>query len=209
MPDVRYLFFHTAAADLDNVDADRIDEWHRARGWSGIGYHYVIIDDSHRRLRDGEVQPGRPENRSGAHVLGVNSISLGICCVGHGDKRDFTAAQKRSLVRLLGDLARKYSVPVERVLGHREVNDLVDAGLVEEIYRTSKTCPGKKVDTDEIRTLVAEHLGARPFSVDGAEIRRMKDALAFLNENRQLFGNAQHEWKQFFHNGEIRGLMEG
>ena len=36
-----------------HVDAKIIDKWHKERGWSGIGYHYVI-------KRDGQIELGRP-----------------------------------------------------------------------------------------------------------------------------------------------------
>lgn len=58
--DVQYLVVHTAAFQGRNCDRDVIDAWHRARNWSGIGYHYVIINDLHDRLEDGTVQEGRP-----------------------------------------------------------------------------------------------------------------------------------------------------
>lgn len=209
MPDVQYLFFHTAAADISNVDAAEIDRWHRKRGWSGIGYHYVIIDDRHDTLPDGHVEAGRPETKDGAHVLGVNSISLGVCCVGHGDKGGFTPKQKKSLTDLLAALARKYNVPVTRILGHREVNDLVDAGLVAEAYRTTKSCPGKKVDTNEIRSLVAEELRPREMLVAGDQPvpDSVKKALLTLAANEASFGNSIEEWRQFFYSGGIRSIV--
>lgn len=38
-------------SDSDWGDAEVIDEWHRERGWDGIGYHYIICN-------------GRPKNRT-------------------------------------------------------------------------------------------------------------------------------------------------
>ncbi|MEM9139605.1 MAG: N-acetylmuramoyl-L-alanine amidase, partial [Pseudomonadota bacterium] len=134
MSNVKYLFVHTAAADIPNVDADKIKGWHLDRGWSDIGYHYVILDDRHASKADGTVEKGRTDSRPGAHVKGVNSVSLGICCAGHGDHRPFTAAQMASLVDLLARLARKHEIDPANVLGHREVNALVDRGDVDERY---------------------------------------------------------------------------
>lgn len=210
MRDIRYIFFHTAAFDGRNADAKEIDRWHRQRGWSGIGYNYVIIDDRHDTLADGEVENGRDEDRIPAHVLGVNRPSIGICCVGHGDRRDFTDRQKKSLARLVAQLCRKYRVPVDNVLGHREVNKLVDQGKVSREFRTSKTCPGTKVDTDEIRALVAAELGMAIAAGDGAVLDdrdSIRGALALLAENSELFGNAGEEWRAFYNNGEIRSIM--
>ena len=213
MPNVKYLFFHTAAADIPNVDAKEIDKWHKARGFSGIGYHYVIIDDRHHSKEDGEVEMGRPENRVGAHVLGVNEISLGVCCVGHGDRRDFTQKQKRSLVRLLAELARKYNVKTKNILGHREVNKLIEQGKVAEEYRTDKSCPGNRVRTEEIRELVARELGESVPEMAQAQNKQLglndlKAALELIAENESALGNATPEWRAFYNNGEIRGIVQ-
>lgn len=211
-PDVKYLFFHTAAAGMRNVDAAVIDRWHRGRGWKGIGYHYVIIDDRHDGKPDGLVEQGRPEDRIGAHVLEMNGVSLGVCCVGHGDRSDFTPAQKQSLVRLLARLARRYDVPVKNILGHREVNGLVDRGLAPGSARTSKSCPGRMVSTDEIRRLVAAELAAPAFMAASApdDVRpRIREAVTFLDAHHAQFGNALDEWRRFAFHAEIRALVEG
>ena len=55
--------------------ASDIDKWHRQRGYSKIGYHYVI-------KLDGKIEKGREENEMGAHCLGENLYSIGICYIG-------------------------------------------------------------------------------------------------------------------------------
>lgn len=211
MRDIHYIFFHTAAANIDNVDAKEIDKWHKAKGWAGIGYNYVIINDRHDVFEDGHIEKGRNEEKIPAHVLGVNSISIGICCVGHGDHADYTDKQKRSLSKLVAGLCKKYDVPVKNVLGHREVNKLIAEGKVSKEFKTTKTCPGTMVDTDEIRSLVkAELQGTSVLAIDssfGDDLGQIKDALSVLAEHSELFGNAQPEWAAFFNNGEIRGIM--
>lgn len=52
-----------------------IKKWHLARGFSDIGYHYVIY-------RDGSVHTGRDESKIGAHCTGHNSYSIGVCYIG-------------------------------------------------------------------------------------------------------------------------------
>lgn len=144
---VRWIFVHTAAYSGD-CDAAEIDRWHRARGWAGIGYHFVV-------RRSGLIEPGRPLEYAGAHVEGCNTKSLGICCEGHGDYEDHTATQRASLLDLCRTLMQSYGVGPEAVLGHREVNDLIDAGEVGDHYRTHKTCPGTRVDMASIRGALA------------------------------------------------------
>ena len=211
---VKYLFFHTAAADIPNVDAARIDQWHKDKGWSGIGYHYVIIDDRHDDMNDGDIETGRPEGSAGAHVLGVNSISLGICCVGHGDVRDFTSKQKKALVKKLAELAEKYNVKTKNILGHREINKLIAKGVVDAEFKTTKSCPGNKVDVDEIRALVAAkrgETGAAIAEIDdsiAAPDMTLATAIAFISMNEDKLGNAKPEWRQFLYNGETQAIVE-
>lgn len=110
-------------ADMD-IGAKEIDQWHRQRGWSQIGYHYVI-------RRSGEIEKGRPESTPGAHVAGHNTGSIGICLVG-GKARgrenpcNFTRQQWSALENLVRILTLEY--PQAEVLGHTDL----DAG---------KSCP--------------------------------------------------------------------
>lgn len=94
-----------------------IDRWHRERGFIGIGYHYVVY-------RDGSYHRGRHIERAGAHCLGHNARSIGICYVGgcaadgHTPKDTRTEAQKRTLLTLLRVMRARY--PKARICGHRD-----------------------------------------------------------------------------------------
>ncbi len=115
---------HTAAFNKPNCDRDVIDRWHRQRGCSGIGYHYVIINDNHDDLEDGTIQKGRDINISGAHAKGLNQHSIGTCCAGHGAHQPFTE-KKENLIELISDLIDQYdNLTAEHVIGHREINKL-------------------------------------------------------------------------------------
>ncbi len=152
--DVRYIVIHTADASMRNVDAKEIDLWHKQRGWSGIGYHYVILNDRHDTKDEGTLEKGRPIHLQGAHVAGINHMSVGICCVGKGDAEPFSAKQMKAMLDLIAELRRRFDVPPENVIGHREVNKMVDAGQLAPKFRTPKACPGKKVSMEEIRAAV-------------------------------------------------------
>ena len=94
-----------------------IDRWHRERGFNGIGYHYVVD-------RDGSYYRGRHIERAGAHCLGHNARSIGICYVGgcaadgHTPKDTRTEAQKKTLLTLLRAMRERY--PKARICGHRD-----------------------------------------------------------------------------------------
>lgn len=86
------------------------------RGWSDIGYHYVVY-------LDGTIHAGRDVNISGAHCKNRNAHSIGVVYVGGLDKNGKpkdtrTAAQKAGLLKLLKDLKRLY--PKATIHGHRE-----------------------------------------------------------------------------------------
>lgn len=157
---VRWIFIHTAAYSGE-VDATEIDRWHRSRGRDAIGYHYVV-------RRSGHVEPGRSLAFAGAHIEGCNTRSIGICCEGHGDYEEHTTAQRGALLALCRALMAQYHVPARSVLGHREVNGLVDRGLVGDHYRTHKTCPGTRVDMNEIRTALG---GSEPMELPEPPLR--------------------------------------
>lgn len=155
---VEYIIWHTAAhgnpktRQIHDTTLEQIDTWHKGNGWNGIGYHYVV------RL-DGTIQNGRSEGTAGAHVAGLNNKSLGIVFSGHGDIQPLTDAQEEAGINLTIHLLKKYNMTYTRVLGHREVNQLVDAGILGNAYRVSKTCPGKKVDMRNIRLKIKEAMG--------------------------------------------------
>ena len=98
-----------------DIGVKEIDQWHKERGWKGIGYHYVI-------RRDGTIEFGRDLDQMGAHTKGHNSDSVGVCLVG-GWKGEFnfTIAQLMSLKNLVNILQKE-------VFGHRD-------------FDPSKTCP--------------------------------------------------------------------
>ena len=103
-----------------DVGVETIREWHLARGWSDIGYHYVI-------RRDGPVEEGRQRDLQGAHTKGQNYRSVGVCLIGgkaeDGDFDEFNYTQKQmvELEALVLDLADTY--PGAQVAGHNEFSD--------------------------------------------------------------------------------------
>lgn len=160
MRPIKYIVWHTAAdprrsgipGQPFDTTAKEIDRWHRERGWNGIGYNYNI------RI-DGTRETGRPIERVPAHVAGLNSVSVGICFSGHGDLFELTPAQVREGLKLTRELIARFDIPARNVIGHREVNELADRGVVARKYRTNKSCPGKLVSMEKIRERLAEPNG--------------------------------------------------
>lgn len=108
-------------------DAHTIDKWHKERWGSGIGYHYVVLED-------GTIQKGRWVDYKGSHAKGFNRGSIAICRIGGMGKdgtatRDATNEQLNSLRKLSKLLANMYEIPYTRIVGHGELPN------------THKSCP--------------------------------------------------------------------
>jgi N-acetylmuramoyl-L-alanine amidase len=109
----------SATPEGRDVKTETIKEWHTAKGWSDIGYHYVIE-------LDGSIVEGRPIELIGAHCLGQNKFSIGICYVGGMNKsmskpKDTrTEEQKVSLTELINELKSKFDLSVH---GHNQFSN--------------------------------------------------------------------------------------
>ena len=107
----------TASREGNPMTVEQIRRMHiRERGWSDIGYHYVVY-------LDGSVHNGRDVNIAGAHCKYHNTHSIGVVYVGgldsKGNPKDTrTDAQKAGLLKLLKQLKGLY--PKATIHGHRE-----------------------------------------------------------------------------------------
>lgn len=105
------------------VGIKEITEWHKARGFASCGYHIVI-------KADGEIENGRGLNEIGAHCLGENHNSIGICLVG---KDKFSRAQFRALHRKIEGILMTYpAIKPWEIYGHYQFKSAIEQG---------KTCP--------------------------------------------------------------------
>lgn len=133
MRDINKIILHcTATPEGRDVSVDTIRQWHLDRGWSDIGYHYIIDIE-------GNLHEGRPVERQGAHVRGHNKGSIGITYVGGVDsnmnpKDTRTEKQKERLEALIMDLMNGY--PNSTIHGHNEFS--------------SKACPSFDVQKEYI-----------------------------------------------------------
>lgn len=113
---IRYITLHASDTyhDMD-VGVEDIRRWHLDRGWSDIGYHYVI-------RRDGTWETGRADTLQGAHVGGFNAGNLGICLIGgksritEGPVDNFTDPQWFTLFKRMKKLHG--ALPDAIIMGH-------------------------------------------------------------------------------------------
>ena len=117
MRQIKQIIIHCSATpEGKNIGATTIRGWHKERGFTDIGYHYVI------RL-DGTIEQGRPIEQIGAHCQGQNRNSIGICYIGglsqkRQPKDTRTIAQRQAMKQLIQELQEQF--PEVTIHGHRE-----------------------------------------------------------------------------------------
>lgn len=136
MKKAKYIILHCSGTDvLSFNDVNIIKGWHQKRGWRTVGYHYFI-------QANGTVQKGRKldedmvieKDEVGAHALGFNDESVGICM--HGNQF-FTPQQFRAQALLIEDLKVQFNLDNTAVIGHNEIPSAKNKG---------KTCPNYSVE---------------------------------------------------------------
>lgn len=136
--DIRYAIIHHSATDEGNVAIFRKNHIEEKK-FSDIGYHYVICNG--HGGPDGKIQEGRHILFAGAHAVGRNDDSVGICLVGDFTKTKPTSLQMEALYKLLRELMGKYPITFDRVLAHKEVS--------------ATECPGS-LDVSIVRKVLAQ-----------------------------------------------------
>ncbi len=123
--ETRYIILHHRAGD---GDVQSIHRQHvNANRWTGIGYHFYV-------RKDGSVYRGRPIDKWGAHCVGYNDKSIGVCFEGDFSKESMTSVQKRAGQELVAYLKELY--PDAEVSKHSDFD--------------STACPGKNFPFEEI-----------------------------------------------------------
>lgn len=120
----RIILHHAAAT---SCSAEDIHRWHKQRGWSGAGYHFLV-------RKDGSVYRLRPEKYVGAHASGANSDSIGICFEGNFQIETMGSAQKSAGKDLVAYVKNRYGI--SKVQRHKDVG--------------STDCPGANFPFSEI-----------------------------------------------------------
>lgn len=155
----RIILHHAAAT---TCSAEDIHRWHKQRGWSGAGYHFLV-------RKDGSVYRLRPEAAVGAHASNNNSNSLGICFEGNFETEVMTDSQKRAGAELVAYLKNRYGIGT--VQRHKDVG--------------TTSCPGKNFPFEEISTgkQTASETTPVEFSQDVLDFQRACNADGITDEN--------------------------
>ena len=131
------------------------DKSHKARGWGGLGYHFVINNGVYRNgygKKNGLVEVGyRWRNQlTGSHSRANgdssnywNKHTIGICLIGNFENTQPTQEQMRSLVSLVKFLQQRYNIPVSKIQGHKDIKPT--------------DCPGKNFSFYELRSRLSKY----------------------------------------------------
>jgi hypothetical protein len=134
----KLIIHHSLTKDQTVADWPAIRRYHvKTKGWKDIGYHWGIENVSGSIV----IQRGRPENMAGAHTIGMNQKSLGICVVGNYDLTPPPDAVLDRLTNLCAIKCLEYNLTGDDIEPHHK-------------YANYKTCPGSKFPMDKLRAKV-------------------------------------------------------
>lgn len=150
-----YIILHHSAA---NGDVMSVHNGHLANGWSGIGYHFYI-------RKDGRVYRGRPIATVGAHCVGYNDKSVGVCFEGNYETgAEMTDIQKRAGRETVSYLKNVY---------HK-------AQVMRHCDFANTACPGKKFPFEEIKKGVTEMTVEEAIEIIQAKAGLEDETIEFL-----------------------------
>ena len=132
--DWKLIVLHHSATEKGN--AAKFDDYHRnKRKWKhGLAYHFVIGNGTLSSDGGIEVGPRWEKQIHGAHAgkMEINKVAIGICLVGNFESTSSpTEPQLDSLFHLVLYLCKKYNIPIDKVLGHKQ------------LLKSRTSCPGK------------------------------------------------------------------
>ena len=120
---------------------ESIEREHRGYGYASLGYHFLIGNGA--GLGDGAIHAGPRWHRQqpGAHVAArpegmgpdadeLNLSSIGICLVGNGNRREFSARQIRELIALVRRLQWELGIPGSAVHLHSDLAEVDSPGAL-------------------------------------------------------------------------------
>jgi hypothetical protein len=129
------IVVHNSATGSGNMAT--IDSAHRANGWDGVGYDFVIGNGT--GSSNGQIEPTFrwTGQKTGAHCKTAsnwaNESTIGICLIGNFNNTRPTSAQMAALTKLVRFLSKRYGIPASKIYGHKDVPG----------HTTATDCPGR------------------------------------------------------------------
>lgn len=137
-------------------------------GWY-VGYQYFID-------KQGVVTKCREDTEEGAHTIGQNKSSIGICLAGNFDATLPTEAQKTALKALLEKKMKEWNIPIQNIVPHRKfaVKTCFGRKLPDDFAQKLVTVPTTKADT------VTPLLSKLVFQIGNKQYKEARDTCSYL-----------------------------
>lgn len=147
---IRLIQHHSLTSDSKTVSWDAIRRWHTGQNpQSPYGFIRPALPDIGYHLgleRIGshiEILWGRSWRQPGAHAIGANGDSLGICWVGNFTDAPPSDVMMEAGAMLNADLCAVFELrPEVAILGHHDVDE-------------RRLCPGAAFPLERLRDMVA------------------------------------------------------
>lgn len=164
---MKYIIIHHAGGtdadplfDTSNQTFEVVNEYHRQK-WSFrsklgyyLGYQYFID-------KQGKITQAREDTETGAHTIGQNNDSIGICLAGNFDVTLPTKEQIEALKGLVEALKATYSIGLDCIVPHR--------------HFANKSCYGRLLSDDWITKLLTPvHVSVKPCAAE-ADIIKLQE----------------------------------
>jgi len=126
------IILHHTASPLNTKVGD-VDRWHKTRNFPRsrrgyfVGYHYFIE-------QNGFVTQTRDHNEEGAHTIGQNRRSIGICLAGNFNLEYPTKEQIKALTQLLTALRKEIGDLPARPHRHYARTDCFGTNLPDNYF---------------------------------------------------------------------------
>ena len=169
MNEPKYIILHHTGVSRSKqkYQAWPVNNYHKSLGFPRStlgfygGYHYIIEPTGYT------IQYKR-EHEEGAHTIGHNKDSVGICLVGNFDMEMPTTEQIVSFKKLVGEIKKRRSI--DSVKMHKEMQNF-------------RTCPGNLITTDWLNNLF---VWSNPSSEDEIKKKLLEQQLSLLKNKYNL-----------------------
>ncbi|MBR9706221.1 N-acetylmuramoyl-L-alanine amidase [Candidatus Pacearchaeota archaeon] len=111
---------------------------HKGLGWNGVGYH-LYVD------KTANVSQTRPFNVEGAHTLGLNTKSIGLCYYSdNGKVSPNNVVRMQQSIEFLKNLYPNIKMKSHTQAQVDHINDLAQKQGIGKVFDTSNLIVGKK-----------------------------------------------------------------
>jgi len=118
---IKRIVVHHTAEPLE-CGFECVQKMHLDKGWSGIGYHLLVEYPLNGEGVDQLIKRGRWDGEVGAGSYGNNADTLHVAFVGN-EGTPLHPKQKQALTEVLAYWQATYSIPADKIVPHKELND--------------------------------------------------------------------------------------